>query len=225
MATGYLPIGSCSRRVPQAGAAVPRTGNVPGADLEALPSKDTARGGGGQTHTQEEARLKRRVQTLQRRGIGVICGSHSWHTIPGHGSESGECMFCPGAPVGFLAYPWAIYISPGPSAALGYHMSRGCVWRTLRGCWEKRVPSGTVMGGSNKGWGVGRDKAPSGCTHLALRPRWPSFRPAEACDLIDRQLPHPHPEQERKRPAWSEETPAGWNWGDRTPPAPSLWEV
>ena len=47
MATGDLPIGSCSRRVPQAGAAVPRTGNVPEADLEAPPSKGRAHGGGG----------------------------------------------------------------------------------------------------------------------------------------------------------------------------------
>ena len=65
------------------------------------------------------------------------------------------------------------------------------------------------MGVSNKGW-VAWDKAPSGCTHLALWPLWLSFRSAEACDLIDRQLPHPG--QERKHPAWSEETPAGWNW-------------
>lgn len=71
MATGHLPIGSSSRRVPQDGAAVPRTGNVPGADLEAPPHEGRARGGRGQTQTQKEAKPKCRVQTLERRVTGV----------------------------------------------------------------------------------------------------------------------------------------------------------
>ena len=109
MATGYLPIGSCSRRVPQAGAAVPRTGNVPGADLEALPSKDTAHGGGGRTHTQEEARLKRRVQTLQRRGIGVYLQEslpahdpRTWLQMRGMHVLSWCTVWLPGLPLSYL---------------------------------------------------------------------------------------------------------------------------
>lgn len=105
MATGYLPIGSCSRRVPQAGAAVPRTGNVPGADLEVPPSKDTARGGGGQTQTQKKQDSRAECIPWRGEASEFICRSHSQHTIPGNGTKSGECMFSPGTPVGFLAYP------------------------------------------------------------------------------------------------------------------------
>lgn len=53
-ATGYLPIGSSSRRVPQAGAAVPRTGNVPGADLEALRQAGPVGVGDRHKHMEEE---------------------------------------------------------------------------------------------------------------------------------------------------------------------------
>lgn len=59
-ATGHLPIGSSSRRVPQAGAAVPRTGNVPGADLEAPPHK--GRGSGGETTDIPKSRSKTKCE-------------------------------------------------------------------------------------------------------------------------------------------------------------------
>lgn len=69
MAIGHLPIGSSSRRVPQTGAAVPRTGNVPGPDLEAPPQEGRPGGGGGQT-----CESRSRIQE-QSRDLGVECNS------------------------------------------------------------------------------------------------------------------------------------------------------
>ncbi|CAI9154493.1 unnamed protein product [Rangifer tarandus platyrhynchus] len=90
MTTGYLPIGSCSRRVPQAGAAVPRTGNVPGADLEALPSKDTARRGGGQTNTGRSKTQAQSADPAEERhrslSAGVTPGTRSQEMAPKAGN-------------------------------------------------------------------------------------------------------------------------------------------
>lgn len=68
--TGYLSIGSSSKRVPQAGAAVPRTGNVPGADLGA--PLHESRGSRGRRHTdtsKNRSKIECRAETQE---LGVI---------------------------------------------------------------------------------------------------------------------------------------------------------
>lgn len=155
MATGHLPIGSSSRRVPQAGAAVPRTGNSPGADLEAPPHDGRAlvKGAGDKCqHSKEKqgpnvsADPVEENWTLSALEVTPVTRSQEMAQKAGNACSVLVHLTASWPPTMLFITPRGL----GASAELGYHTSWGA-WHVLRGCREKRAPPGMARGRPNKG--------------------------------------------------------------------------